>query len=58
VVGNLFQESPEKFRAKKVVVPVTPGFAKFAEQSRARWDLFEWLKVKIKQASNIKPPTK
>jgi hypothetical protein len=47
-----------EFRAKVVEVPITPQFAQFSEQSRARWDIGEWLKTKIKQASNGKTPTK
>jgi hypothetical protein len=38
---------PGEFRAKIVTGPVTPDFADFAEESRARWDLVEWLKVKL-----------
>lgn len=30
-------------------VPVTEEYKKFAEASRARWDLFEYLKVKFDQ---------
>lgn len=47
-----------EYRAKVVEVPVTPQFAQFSEQSRASWDVVEWLKVKIKQSLNRKLPTK
>ena len=48
---------PGEFRGKMVTGPVDPEFAAHAEQSRARWDLIEWLKVKIKQLSEKRPPT-
>ena len=45
---------PGEYRAKPVGVPVTPEFIDFSKQSRARWDVVEWLKVKIKQFSDRK----
>jgi hypothetical protein len=49
---------PGEYKANVVTGPVTPEFAKFAEESRARWDIVEWLKVKIKQLSDRATPIK
>lgn len=51
---------PESLKnvTKPVVVSTDHEFARFAEASRARWDAFGWLKVKIRQALNKKSPTK
>lgn len=46
------------FQGPEMLDSTTPDFAEFAEQSRARWDILEWLKVKIKQLSNKGTPTK
>ena len=35
---------------------VTADFAKFAEQSRARWDLIGWLRVKLQQKLQKETP--
>jgi hypothetical protein len=48
---------PGEYRGKMVTGPVDPEFAEHAEQSRARWDLVEWLKVKIRQLSDKQTPT-
>jgi hypothetical protein len=51
---NLFggwEENPKEpgvFRARIVSGPVTPEFKLFSEESRARWDLIEYLKVKYR----------
>ena len=45
------------FQGPKMLDSTTPDFAEFAEQSRARWDVLEWLKVKIKQLSGRRTPT-
>lgn len=47
-----------EFRDKGVTVPTAPSFSQFTEQSRARWDATGWLKVKIKQLSSNRTPTK
>ena len=49
---------PGEYKAKMVTVSVTPEFTKFAEESRARWDVVEWLKIKIKHLSDRVTPTK
>jgi hypothetical protein len=36
----------------------TPEFSQFAEASRARWNLIEFLKVKIQQHKGKKSPDK
>lgn len=46
------------FQGPKMLDSTTPDFAEFAEQSRARWDVVEWLKVKIKQLSGRRASTK
>lgn len=37
------------YTATPLVESTTPDFSKFAESSRARWDLFEFIKVKLQQ---------
>jgi hypothetical protein len=49
---------PGEFRGKMVTGPVTPEFAKFSEESRARWDVVEWLKLKFKRLLNKESPDK
>ncbi|MFH1749711.1 MAG: hypothetical protein ABH837_02360 [bacterium] len=44
------REQPQDF--------TTPEFSKFAESSRARWDLLEYLKVKFKQRKEKKASVK
>jgi hypothetical protein len=49
---------PGEYRAKVVTGSVTPDFANFAEESRARWDFGEWLKVKLGHLLNKRPSIK
>jgi hypothetical protein len=51
-VSHRFYQGPE------IVNSETPDFIEFAEQSRARWDVLECLKVKIKRLLNKGTPTK
>lgn len=55
---NSVPVEPGEHVTEPVVDSRTSEFARFAEESRARWDPFEWLKVKIKQSSNRKSSTK
>lgn len=49
---------PGEYRASMITGPATPDFENFAEQSRARWDVGEWVKVKLKQLLDKRTPAK
>lgn len=49
---------PGEYRAKSVIVPATKEFSDFSSESRARWDIVEYLKTIRNNLLNKKTSTK